>query len=44
MYMGKYKKNKPKREKKEPIYRTKKERQEEVKKIISTLPKIYFLV
>jgi len=37
MYMGKYKKNKPKREKKEPIYRTKEERQAEVKKIISTL-------
>ena len=35
--MGKYKKNKPKREKKEPIYRTKEERQAEVKKIISTL-------
>jgi hypothetical protein len=35
--MGKFKKNKPKREKKAPIHRTREERQEEARKIISTL-------
>tara|TARA_B110000881_G_C18531447_1_gene493309 strand:+ start:319 stop:615 length:297 start_codon:yes stop_codon:yes gene_type:complete len=38
--MGKYKKNKPKREKKGIVYRTKEERQEEIKKIIATLSEL----
>ena len=37
--MGKYKKNKPKREKKEIIYRTKEQRQEEVKELLVQLNK-----
>jgi len=38
--MGKYKKNKPKREKKPPVHRTREERQEEVRKIITMLTEL----
>jgi hypothetical protein len=38
--MGKFKKNLPKREKKLPVYRTREERQEEARKIISTLSEL----
>lgn len=38
--MGKFKKNKPKREKKPPVHRTHEERQEEAKKIISKLSEL----
>ena len=41
--MGKFKKNKPKREKKPLVHRTKTERQEEVKNIISTLSELHFV-
>lgn len=39
--MGKFKKNKPKREKKPLLHRTKAERQEEVKNIISILVELH---
>ena len=39
--MGKFKKNKPKREKKPLLHRTKAERQEEVKNIISILAELH---
>ncbi len=38
--MGKFKKNKPKREKKPPVHRTREERQEEARKIISKLSEL----
>ena len=38
--MGKFKKNKPKREKREPVYRTKEERQAEVRTIIDKLAEL----
>ena len=37
--MGKHKKNKPKKEKREIVYRTKEQRQEEVKEILKQLSK-----
>lgn len=39
LIMGKYKKNKPKRIKKEIVYRTKEQRQEEVKELLIQLNK-----
>ncbi len=38
--MGKYKKNKPKREKKPPVHRTREERQEEARKILAKLTEL----
>ena len=37
--MGKHKKNKPKKEKKEIVYRTKEQRQQEVREILKQLSK-----
>ena len=38
--MGKHKKNKPKKEKREIVYRTKEERQKEIREILKQLSKL----
>ena len=38
--MGKYKKNKPKREKKPPVHRTKEQRHDEIKEILKKLSEL----